>query len=151
LYGDRSFVNYVIMDLKIATFNVNSISEQDKRMAVISFLETVKSDVILVQETHRRRHTEKAWQKECKRGQALFHSNIENENTAGVAFPVNSSRVYIANMNSDLQGRILVIKLVFFEYQYQIVNIYAPALTGKRVKNGNFLITYTHISIAPFH
>jgi len=31
------------MDLKIVTFNVNSLSEQAKRIAVISFLETVKA------------------------------------------------------------------------------------------------------------
>jgi len=52
------------MDLKIATFNVNSISEQAKRMALISFLETVKADIILVQETHSRPYQEKNWQKE---------------------------------------------------------------------------------------
>jgi len=101
------------MDLKIATFNVNSMSEQAKRIAVIRFLETVKADVILVQETHSRPYQEKAWQKEWKRGQALFHSNIENENTAGVVFLVNSPTVYIEKMNSDLQGRILPTNFCF--------------------------------------
>ena len=93
------------MDLTIATFNVNSMSEQAKGIAVISFLETVKADVILVQETHSRPHQEKAWQKEWRRGQALFHSNTENENAASIAFLGNWSRVYSEEMNSDLQGR----------------------------------------------
>ena len=89
--------------MKIATFNVNSISERVKRIAVISFHESVKADIIMVQETHSRPHQEKSWQKEWKRGQALFHSNRENENTAGVAFLINSSRVYMEKMNSGLQ------------------------------------------------
>ena len=134
------------MDLKIATFSVNSMSEQAKRIAVISFLETVKADVILEQETHSRPYQEKAWQKEWKRGQALFHSNIENENTAGVAFLVNSPRVYIEKMNSDLQGRILTIKVLLFELQYQIVNRNAPAGTDKRAQNEIFFDNlYRHI------
>jgi len=41
-------------------------------------------------------------------------------------------------MNSDLQGRILTIKLLIYEHQYQIVNIYAPAGTNKRVQNEIF-------------
>ena len=41
-------------------------------------------------------------------------------------------------MNSDLQGRIVTIKLLLFELQYQIVNIYAPAGTDKRVQNEIF-------------
>ena len=126
------------MDLKIATFNVNSILERVKRIAVISFPESVKADIIMVQKLHSRPHQEKSWQKEWKRGQALFHSNTENENTAGVVFLVNPSRVYMEKMNSDLQGRILTIKLLIYEHQYQIVNIYAPAGTDKRVQNEIF-------------
>jgi len=125
------------MDLKIATFNVNSISERVKRIAVISFLESVKADKIMVQETHNRPHQEKSWQKEW-RGQALFNSNAENENTAGVVFLINSPRLYIGEMNSDLQGRILTIKLLIYEHQYQIANIYTPAGTDKRVQNEIF-------------
>jgi len=41
-------------------------------------------------------------------------------------------------MNSDLQGRILTIKLLLFEHQYQIVNVYAPAGTDKRAQNEIF-------------
>jgi len=49
-------------------------------------------------------------------------------------------------MNSDLQGRILTIKVLLFELQYQIVNRNAPAGTDKRAQNEIFFDNlYRHI------
>ena len=77
-------------------------------------------------------------QNEWERGQAIFHSSNENTPKSGVAILVNAKQIYIEHLSSDLKGRILAIKLFYFDKQIQIINIYAPSGTSNRVENRIF-------------
>jgi len=134
------------MSLQIATYNVNSIANPTKRKAVFDFLYTVYADIFLLQETHSKPDIEKEWQNQWTRGQAIFHSSNENTPKSGVAILVNTKQIYIEQTSSDLKGRILAIKLFYFDKQIQIINIYAPSGTLNRVENRNFFEKlYPHI------
>ena len=123
------------MELRIATYNVNGITDPTKRRAVFEYLNTVQAEIILIQETHSKVVTEHHWQREWTRGQAFFHSSIKQQAESVVAILAQNKNIYMEKISSDLQGRILTAKVFKEQETFYVTNIYAPAGAQKRKQN----------------
>jgi exonuclease III len=111
-------------NLKIRSLNVRGIQCKQKRNLVFTELSKYQQDILLLQETHSTIFDEKHYKN--KWGTNIFFSH-GNSNCKGVCtiIPKNfpgKCELY----HSDLEGRMLIVKLTIDEMEYYLFNLYFP-------------------------
>ena len=111
-------------NLKIRSLNVRGIQCKQKRNLVFTELSKYQQDILLLQETHSTIFDEKHYKN--KWGTNTFFSHGDS-NSKGVCtiipkhFP-GKCELY----HSDLEGRMLIVKLTLDEMEYYLFNLYFP-------------------------
>ena len=109
---------------KIVSLNVRGLSNFKKRRVLFNWCRKMKSDIILLQETHSKLEIEKQWEHEW--GEKILCSRGPS-NARGVAILFrNGFYINLDSFKADAQGRFLVVKGNVDDNMFTIVNIYAP-------------------------
>ena len=113
------------MAVSICTINVNGIAEHPKHEKVFQYLLDKHFDIYLLQETHLPDVTQgKLWETQWG-GHALWYPGTNRSAGVGLLLHPMSS-VEIVSHNTDMDGRVLAVKLKHNERVFQILNVYAP-------------------------
>ena len=113
----------MVENLRLCTFNVNGLGQENKRIAVFKRLLKLKC-IVFLQETHSTYATEKLWKDEWG-GNIEFNHFTSNSSGVAILFPpdMNYSTSYI---DKDEAGRLLILKISIDDKEYVLANIYAP-------------------------
>ena len=119
------FLFSMLMAVSLASINVNGIAERHKHIKVFELLRSFNFDLIFMQETHLAdTFSGEAWEKDWG-GQCAWSPG--SNRSAGVAVFVHpNSSVKIADFQTDLAGRVVMVKLEFEGRFFQAVNVYMP-------------------------
>ena len=118
--------------LSVATLNVRSIKTAMRAQQVMGFLETVKADIICLQECGLPfRSSYGEWERRWPHGPSVW-SGSDNNRADGVAVLTHNSLVRVVGHTVVEPGRVLVVSLSFGGVAFRVVNVYAPALKQDR-------------------
>ena len=110
--------------IKICTFNVRGLNDRKKRRDVFNYLHKKKYDICLLQETHCTKTKENIWENEW--GYKAYYSSYAS-NSRGVVILFNNTFKYdLHNINTDEEGRWILIDCTIGGTHLSLVNIYAP-------------------------
>lgn len=105
------------MDLKITTLNANGIAENSKYRNIMSNIKRLRSDIILLQETHR---------KDFPDWEGSFYSSFFSNRSAGVAKFLPPGIESHKLIHSSANGRLLVIEITVNAVTTRLICVYAP-------------------------
>lgn len=111
-------------NLKIASLNVNGLSNPVKRSRVLAKMKKDKSQIIFLQETHMSRLEHEKLKKFGYPN--TFCSSCKNSRKRGVATIVNSLNFDLIEEKKDSEGRYIIIKGRIDNVLATFVNVYAP-------------------------
>ena len=115
----------MMTNIQILSLNVNGLGCKIKRNTLFSFLDNLKSNIILLQETHSVKQDENKWQSEWKSKKIFF--NHGNSQSKGVLIAINKNLDYeLLDVISDKESRILMLKMEIEKEILSICNIYMP-------------------------
>ena len=111
-------------NITIRSLNVRGIQCKNKRNLVFTELSKFGNDIIMLQETHStvfdERHFKNKW------GTNTFFSHGDS-NTRGVCTILPKTFTGKCDLyHSDLEGRLLIVKIQLDESEYYICNLYRP-------------------------
>ena len=113
-----------MVNLTLATYNVRGLSDSIKRRRIFNHIHHKNYDIVLLQETHSTKSSQKRWKTEYG-GNIIF--NHGESNARGVAILFAKSLQYkIIDVNRDIDRRVLVVKIEIEVHKFQIINCYAP-------------------------
>lgn len=120
-----------MMNLNIATININGARSAVKRASLFRLCELKKLDVTFVQETHSDRNTEAAWRKEWP-GQLFLSHKLSTSAGVAVLFSrtFNPQNVEVRHI---IDGHALVVKTLFEGKKVTFLCVYAPVSVTDRV------------------
>ena len=124
--------------LSIASVNCNGLGDMAKRMATFTFLQSLPSQIFLLQETHSTPDLEKNWATEWKAGPAIFNSNPQGGSSRGGVAILIKAPLQIVTQNTDESGRVITADVNTLTHKIHIVNIYAPNTNKTKKDNPNF-------------
>jgi exonuclease III len=110
--------------LEIRALNVNGIQCKKKRDQVFFELTKYNNSILLLQETHSSALDEKYYKNKWGPNTFFSHGSTQSKGVCTIVpknFKGTSEIVY-----ADLEGRILIIKLILENIEYIVCNIYAP-------------------------
>jgi len=112
--------------LKIATYNVRTLSSESKLLELEEELTKINWDIIGLNETRR---TGENW-KTLRSGHAFYHVGEEDASTGGIGFIINKKHINnITNIRSiSTRVAYLILKLST-RYNLKIIQTYAPTST----------------------
>ena len=115
-----------MVKLKICSFNVNGISAYMKRKEIFHYLNVKQMQVILLQETHSCKASERTWPVES--GWKMYFSH-GSTNARGVATTLSKdSQAIVHNVICNEEGRYVIVYATIKEKKFVIANMYAPNL-----------------------
>jgi exonuclease III len=110
------------MTIKIATYNVRGLGNNNKREQIFQWLKTQSFSVCLLQETHSTQNVINNWKHQW--GGDIFLSG-NSSNSEGIAILINSNCSYKIHKYQDIiQGRLQVLDIEINDKLLTIVNIY---------------------------
>lgn len=110
--------------ISIVCMNVNGLNIPNKRRILFYHFRRSKADVILLQETHANKDTEKIWRREWG-GNAYFCNG--SQSSKGLAILVSRDvQVEVLDRRSDESGRILCMDIRLKDTVFTVGSIYAP-------------------------
>jgi len=120
-------------DFAILSYNVKGLRrDKIKRNKIFSYTkEKVKKGIILLQETHSETNDYTKWKHEFDGDIFLNHGSTNSKGTL-IALTKNFNYKKIS-YNSDNDGRIQILTLIYEEKKYLIVNIYNENIESKQV------------------
>ena len=107
--------------LSMLSYNVRGLKDKTKRAGIFNWLQSKNSDILLLQETHC--HLKKTSRSKCVA--ILFKPGFKSD---------------IVKVNTDSNGRYIIIYVKRGELIYRIVNIYAPNEEYERINFMNMMI-----------
>ena len=112
----------------ITTFNINGISDDNKSVNVIRFLETINTSILLLQECNLNKpHLIKKYEHAFE-GKAFWNSS--GSNTIGTAIFVKTKFVpFIIDNKIIINGRAQYIDIKLDDTIHRVINIYSPVKT----------------------
>ena len=111
-------------NLILRSMNVRGLNGNHKRSLVFKELSKYKNDILLLQDTHTCTLQEKIWKN--KWGPTTFFSHGET-NSRGLCTIIPKTFQGMSELYySDMNGRILIVKLTMENTIYYVVNVYAP-------------------------
>ena len=109
--------------LKVVSFNARGLGNELKRKKTFRFLKTKKAQFYFIQETHCVQNKEFIWQSQW--GNKCFFAN-GTSNTTGVAILCSGKYGSIEQVQRDINGRFIIIKVKINDHSVALVNLYAP-------------------------
>ncbi len=116
--------------LKLASFNVYSLSQVVKRKAMFEKLKKLNC-ISLLQETHSTNENEKRWKNEWE-GNIIFSHGTSNIRGTAILIPKNTE-YQISDKYIDTEGRLIILKLKIEQNHFVIANMYAPTRDHKNM------------------
>lgn len=115
--------------MKVVSWNVKGLQSPHKRMAILSHLKRLKTDIALLQETHLPLEDfnciRKLWV-----GQVYGSALVKGK--AGVIILIHKILpCEIISVENDEDGRVVILKLRLFSREWVLSNIYAPNSPSK--------------------
>ena len=122
--------------LTFCSLNVRGLGDHSKRALIFKHLRDIKSDVVLLQETHNTNKTNKLWKTQWG---GEWINSYGTSNARGVAIIFNprvQNKISFKHVNRDEAGRIVVLTLSYQDQNYTVANIYGentdnPALFSR--------------------
>ena len=112
------------MSLKILSCNVRGLADSLKRRQVFHYVRDKKADIVLIQESHSNKVSQKIWRNEW-RGKVFFSHG--DSNARGVCILLRGGlNAKVLEVKEISVGRILSILLEFEQQRILISNVYAP-------------------------
>jgi len=119
----------MIMDesmINIITYNCNGLGKNPKRTRVFRWIKKNFGGIIYLQETHTTSRLEGEWKNNIGKQYQSYFSHGES-NQRGVCTLLPKSLVKnVINVETDSNGRYVIIQLEMQKNMYTLVNIYAP-------------------------
>ena len=111
-------------ELRIVSLNVRGLGEQFKCRKIFHYLHQKETDIVMLQETHSTKRHERFWNSQWG-GKIYFSHGQLNARGVCIMFQKNL-QIKITDVSRDQEGRILMVKVVFNEQNFMVVNVYAP-------------------------
>lgn len=111
-------------NVKMVSYNVNGLRDMNKRREMFAYLKMLKSNVILLQETHSSPEIEQVWNAEWGQKRYYSHGNSMARGTA-ILFSRNL-QVKVKDISVDSVGRWLILEIVIGEIECLLVSVYGP-------------------------
>ena len=111
-------------NLKIRSLNVRGIQCKQKRNLMFTELSKYQNDIMLIQETHSTVFDEKHYKNKWGPNTYFSHGDSNSKGVCTIIpknFPGKSELFY-----SDLEGRMVIVKLLIDETEYYLFNLYFP-------------------------
>lgn len=113
----------ILMTLTFSTINVRSVKSRVRAQSVLTFLNSAKSDVFLLQECgipflNHYRQWEEIWPY-----QSIWSGSNQNKND-GVAILIKNPQVLVKGSTVVRDGRVLLAHLTFMGKDFKLLNIY---------------------------
>ena len=110
--------------LALSSLNVRGINNQKKRKSIFQWLKTRYPGIVLIQETYSSEKDEEQWTSDW--GNDIIFAHGTNH-SRGVAILLDAKYDYVINeVQRDLNGRYIILKVTIGNAIFVIVNIYAP-------------------------
>lgn len=123
--------SFLIMNIKIASLNLNGARDAKKRAVLYDMIKLKGIDVILTQETHSNLANEIDWCKEWEGTVVLSHNS---STSAGVAILFARSFTPASyTVEEEVEGRLLKVKAIFENTTFMFVNTYTPVVAAERL------------------
>lgn len=118
------FLNLILMALTISTINVRSVRSKVRAQSIFSFLQSVDSDVFLLQECNLPflKHYLK-WEGLWPPGTSLFSGSNENKSD-GVAILIKNPLILVKGSTVVRDGRAILARLSFMDKDFNLLNVY---------------------------
>ena len=126
--------------LALCTFNTRGLGDTGKRRAVFRWLKKYHRGIILLQETHTNEKMLKNWSAEWKGQIFMCHGTSTSRGVAILISP--EIDITVTDIETDNDGRFILLNTIFAGQSLIIVNIYAPT-KDKQVLQSNYL-TFVH-------
>ena len=110
--------------LDIFSFNVRGLRQSKKRHATFRFLKSRHKGVVFLQETHSVLADESEWKKDWG-GEIFFSHGSSNSRGVAILFP-KSYNVCRNNVQTDNNGRIIILDAIVNYVPIILANVYAP-------------------------
>ena len=114
----------MVEKLKIRSLNVNGLQVKKKRDLVFKELSKYTGEILMLQETHTCALDERIYK--TKWGKNIFFSHGTTQSRGICTILPKGFNGECEHIYSDLNGRILIIKLSIDKVEYIVANIYAP-------------------------
>ena len=118
-------VNDNLPGLRVGTYNVNGLGNQEKRLQVFNWLKNKEEDIICLQETHSTPSAELSWERSWD-GKIIFNHGTSNSTGVAVLVKPNVNNLTITKINHLVEGRATLVELELGSEKFCIANIYAP-------------------------
>lgn len=121
------------IDLKILTLNVRGIRSRKKRKTLLSwFKQQEKPDVIFLQETYVNEKLNRILSKEWTG--LTYHSYTDSAHSRGVSILMkNKLQIEVTSKHTCVEGRKLLLNVVYKDIKFTFVNLYAPTNYTDRI------------------
>lgn len=114
----------MINKLKVISYNVQGLRNAQKRRKMFCHIHVLNTDVVVLQETHSDKKTEKIWKSEWG-GPACFSHGDTNARGVAILFKRNIN-CKILKQARDNEGRVLAVKIQTVGPIITLLAIYAP-------------------------
>lgn len=115
---------FQLSDVKLASFNVNGMQNENKRRGIFNYLRSFHSDIILLQETHSTPEVERVWANEWG-SQIIFNHGTSAARGVAILFGRHSP-ISLESLKIDLEGRYIIADLKIEDHVFVLVNVYGP-------------------------
>ena len=112
------------MSLKVLSLNVCGLRDYFKRKKMFKYLQNQKVDIIFLQETHSTKEVELFWK--CQMKGSFYFSHGTNLARGVLVFIRDGLNFDLLNMNSDENGRYIMLKIQLYDQIVTLTNVYAP-------------------------
>lgn len=119
------------MDINIATFNVRGLNDKMKMNRVITSLEHLKLDVIMLQETHYDSDKKAKFMGDLWGGKIVWGFGPIRSAGVGIFFKPNLP-VQVITSRTDSAGRIVAVHVSIGGIEYNFISVYAPVDHNER-------------------
>ena len=112
------------MALTITTLNVRSIKSSFRVQSSLTFLSTVQTDIVLIQECGLPFKTfYQEWESKWSHGPSVW-SGSNNNKSDGVAVLMKNAHILVKGSTVLLNGRMLLLNLNFLGKDFKLINVY---------------------------
>ncbi len=117
------------ISLQLSSFNVNGLRQDIKINAIFTKLKP-SNNIILLQETHSSTEIENKWKN--KWGGQIIVSDRTSNSKGDAILILQNIEYSMCDKITDIEGRILIVKLKINEICFIICNVYAPIRDHKK-------------------
>lgn len=119
------YFSFLLMALTVASINVRSLISPVRCLSIFDFLSNMEADVFFLQECwlpymENYKTFEEKWSYGCS-----VWSGCNENKSGGIGILFKNKGIEIKNVKILVDGRALVVKIVYLEQEFLLINIYA--------------------------